>query len=89
VKLRLLFSLTILAHALAQASEPPGYYDSAKGKTEAELRAALHAIIRNHHVLPYSGTTHPNTADAIRALDEDPANTNMPKPYKNRNRALV
>ena len=66
----------LLCPALLQAGPPPGYYDSAQGKTGADLRAALHSIVHNHHVLPYSGSTHPNTGDAIRFLDEDPANTN-------------
>jgi endonuclease I len=66
----------LIVYGSARAAEPPGYYDAAQGKTGAELRAALHAIIRNHHSLPYSGSSHPNTADAIRDLDQDPANTN-------------
>lgn len=52
-------------------AEPPGYYNSAQNKTGAELRHALHVIIRGHIVVPYSLTD-----DALKALDEDPANTN-------------
>jgi endonuclease I len=69
--------LLFLAFPLVlHADPPPRYYDSAQGKTGAELRAALHAIIHNQHALPYTGSTHPHTGDAIRDLDQDPANTN-------------
>lgn len=58
------------------AQPPAGYYDSALSKTGPELRQALHLIIRGHIVIPYSSTSNPDTADALMALDEDPANTN-------------
>ena len=68
----LLVSGSLIAHA-----EPPaGYYLSAKGKTGADLRRALHQIIANHHVVPYASSTQPDTSDALQVLDEDPANTN-------------
>ena len=38
------------------APPPPGYYDPAEGKTGAALRAALHAIIDDHTVVPYADT---------------------------------
>lgn len=39
------------------------------------MRQALHVIVSGHRVIPYSsGAT--NTADALKVLDEDPANTN-------------
>jgi endonuclease I len=55
--------------------QPLGYYDAANGKTGAQLRQALHSIIRNHTVVPYSSTSF-DTSDALKILDEDPANTN-------------
>jgi hypothetical protein len=58
------------------AQAPPGYYDSAEGKVGVELRQALHNIIRNHHVIPYSSSTRTDTSDALKVLDEDAANTN-------------
>lgn len=61
--------------SLGQTSAPLSYYDSAAGKTGPALKAALHTIIRNHTVLPYTaGTT--DTWDAIKILDEDPTNAN-------------
>ena len=59
-----------------RADPPAGYYSAAEGKRGAELRVALHAIIRNHHVIPYSSSSPNDTSDALRELDEDPANTN-------------
>ena len=34
---------------------PPGYYDSANGKTGVALQAALHNIIKGHTVISYAG----------------------------------
>ncbi len=55
------------------AAPPPGYYQTAEGKAGGELRAALHAIIRAHHVIPYSSSGF-DTSDALKILDQDPAN---------------
>ena len=72
------FSLaSLLLVALAAISAPPpGYYSAADGKTGPVLRAALHSIIRNHHSFPYSSSSSFDTSDALKVLDEDPANTN-------------
>jgi len=67
-------TLFLLARLCVFAEPPAGYYATAEGKRGAELRAALHAIIRNHHVIPYSGGTGTNATDALSALEEDPAN---------------
>ena len=43
----------LLAGCLLALAEPPvGCYATAEGKRGVELRAALHVIIRNHHVIP-------------------------------------
>ncbi len=76
LSLRISVVLLLLGQLAMRADPPPGYYDSAEGKKGTSLRAALHAIVHNHHTLPYSGTPHPNTADALDDLDQDPANTN-------------
>lgn len=52
------------------------YYATAHGKAGVKLIAALHDIIRGHTVLPYSSTTRTDTREALRVLDEDPANPN-------------
>jgi endonuclease I len=57
------------------AAPPTGYYASAEGKAGADLRRALHVILTNATVIPYSSTGL-DTSDALRVLDEDPANTN-------------
>lgn len=52
--------LTALATAQATAQIPTGYYDALKGKTGAELKTAVHNIIKNAKVLEYgsgSGST--------------------------------
>ncbi len=70
----MLVGLSALA---AQGGVPSGYYDRALGKSGAELRWALHVIIRNHRVIPYSEATQLDTSDALKRLEEDPADTNL------------
>ena len=55
---------------------PVGYYTQALGKTGTKLRSALHEIINDHTNLPYSSSGTNNTEEALKRLDEDPANTN-------------
>ncbi len=59
------------SHAMA----PAGYYSTAEGKSGAVLRLALHLIITNAVLIPYSSTG-ADTSDALRILDQDPSNTN-------------
>ncbi|MFM1770570.1 MAG: hypothetical protein RJA22_3099 [Verrucomicrobiota bacterium] len=56
-----------------RADAPAGYYSTATGLSGAALRVALHEIINDHVVVPYSSTAG-DTADALAVLDEDPAN---------------
>ncbi|MGC3989695.1 MAG: endonuclease [Chthoniobacteraceae bacterium] len=58
----------------AQYDAPTGYYDGAVGKTSTALKTALHSIVATHTVLPYT-STQPDVWDALKALDEDPADT--------------
>jgi endonuclease I len=53
------------------ADPPPGYYDTAEGKTGAALRLALHQIIDDHAPLSYGGGA-TQTRGAIESLDESP-----------------
>jgi len=55
------------------AAPPPGYYAPAEGKAGSELRAALHAIIRAHHVITYFSSSF-DTSDALKVLDQSPTN---------------
>lgn len=50
--LAIIFLVTITT--LCQADPPEGYYASAIGKTESNLKMALHQIIDGHRVLPYT-----------------------------------
>src|SRR5690349_21397405 len=66
-----------LASALGLwADAPPGYYVTAEGQSGQALRSALHQIINNHHVIPYSGGATDVTA-ALKILDQasSPAKT--------------
>lgn len=46
------FFISVLA---LTAQIPNGYYNAANGKTGDELKAALHNIIKGHHVVSYNG----------------------------------
>ena len=65
----------VMAIFLCTTARAAGYYDSANGLTSTNLRFALHAIIRNHTVIPYSSSSF-DTSDALKVLDEDPSNSN-------------
>jgi endonuclease I len=66
----------LAAGVIALHADPPaGYYTTAEGKAGHELREALHTIIRNHHSLPYSSSGF-DTSDALKILDQNPAETN-------------
>ena len=69
--------VTIAVSAFSAFADPPlGYYEAAGGKTGSALREALHQIIRNHRVVPYSSDTRFDASDALKLLDQDPLNTN-------------
>lgn len=59
-----------------EAAPPANYYDSAQGKTGAELRQALHSLIKGHTVILYDSSSNVDSVDALKVLDEDPASTN-------------
>lgn len=53
---RFFLTLAFFISALALTAQiPNGYYDAANGKTGDELKAALHNIIKGHHVVSYEG----------------------------------
>src|SRR5512134_337376 len=70
-------SVVLVCMAISlRADPPPGYYQGATNKTAFALRAALHEIINDHNVIPYSSSSF-DTADALRILAQDlqnPAN---------------
>jgi endonuclease I len=65
--------LVLVCAVSACGDPPPGHYDTATNKAGQELRSALHAIIRNHRIIPYSSSAF-DTSDALKVLDEDPTN---------------
>src|ERR1044071_6060756 len=76
LKAQFLFLFLTLACGLRlSADAPPGYYVTAEGQSGQALRSALHQIIHDHRVIPYSGGATDVTA-ALKILDQDPNNTN-------------
>ena len=51
----LLLGILVLTSLALQAQIPNGYYNNANGKSGDELKAALHDIIKGHHVVSYNG----------------------------------
>jgi endonuclease I len=76
MKARLSLLLCFYA-AAAFAVWRPGHYNAAAGKTGTNLFAALHLIVSTGTTnIPYSSSTALDASDALRLIDEDPANTN-------------
>ena len=71
----LVVEMTLASGLGLRADAPPGYYDTAEGQSGQALRTALHQIINDHRVIPYSGGPTDVTA-ALKILDQDPDNTN-------------
>ena len=70
-------ALLVWISATARAAPRPGYYAGALGKAGTNLFAALHAIIATGTTnIPYSSSTRFDSSDALKILDENPANTN-------------
>lgn len=77
MKLRVSAFAILLFCVSALADPRPGYYAGALGKTGTHLFAALHAIIATGTTnIPYSSSTRFDTSDALKWIDENPANTN-------------
>lgn len=66
-------SISNTAHNNAPVSptSTTNYYQDAQGKTGAELKTALHTIIKNQTKLSYSSVT-----NALKETDQDPNNSN-------------
>src|ERR1019366_6540219 len=74
--LLLVCGVLLAGSADSRSEAPAGYYTTAEGKAGAELRRALHQVIHNHNVIPYSSSIRFDTSDALKVLDQDPASTN-------------
>jgi len=56
------------------AQIPKGYYDSAEGKTGAELKTALYNIIKGHTEFPYTFSHGTDVWDILKETDRDTNN---------------
>ena len=74
--LLLVCNALLVSSAASRSDPPPGYYTAAEGESGAALRQALHQVLHNHTVIPYGSGTRFDTSDALKALDQDPTNTN-------------
>ena len=74
MKRTFLFLLSVFLVLTAWAQVPSGYYDAAQGKTGAELKAALHNIIKGNVVYPYSSSSSTDVWDILKVTDQDPNN---------------
>ncbi len=62
-------------YGLVQVSIPQDYYQEANGKSSEQLKEALHQIISNHTVFPYTSSS-TDTWDILQLSDQDPENHN-------------
>ena len=61
-------------YGLVQSNIPQDYYQEANGKSSDELKEALHQIISNHVVFPYTSSSTTDTWDILELSDQDPDN---------------
>ena len=60
-------------YGIVQSNIPQGYYQDANGKSSDDLKEALHQIISNHSVFPYTSSS-TDTWDILQLSDQDPEN---------------
>ena len=60
-------------YGLVQVSIPQDYYQEANGKSSEQLKEAMHQIISNHIVFPYTSSS-TDTWDILQLSDQDPEN---------------
>lgn len=71
-------------YAVVQTNIPQGYYDQANNLSSDELKEALHQIISNHVIFPYTSNS-TDTWDILQQSDQDPnENNNMILVYTGR-----
>ena len=71
-------------YGIVQTNIPQGYYDQANNLSSDELKEALHQIISNHVVFPYTSNS-TDTWDILQESDQDPnENNNMILVYTGR-----
>ena len=67
-------------YGVVQTNIPQSYYDQANNLSSVELKEALHQIISNHVIYPYTSNS-TDTWDILQESDQDP--------YENNNMILV
>jgi len=60
-------------YGIVQPNIPQDYYQQANGKSSDNLKEALHQIISNHSVFPYTSAS-TDTWDILQLSDQDPEN---------------
>ncbi len=60
-------------YGIVQPNIPQDYYQEANGKSSDNLKEALHQIISNHSVFPYTSSS-TDTWDILQLSDQDPEN---------------
>ena len=60
-------------YGVVQSDIPQNYYEEANGKASEILKEALHQIISNHVVFPYTSSS-TDTWDILQLSDQDPQN---------------
>ena len=71
-------------YGVVQTNIPQGYYDQANNLSSDELKEALHQIISNHVIFPYTSNS-TDTWDILQQSDQDPnENNNMILVYTGR-----
>ena len=71
-------------YGVVQTNIPQGYYDQANNLSSDELKEALHQIISNHIIFPYTSNS-TDTWDILQESDQDPnENNNMILVYTGR-----
>ena len=71
-------------YGVVQTNIPQGYYDQANNLSSDELKEALHQIISNHVIFPYTSNS-TDTWDILQESDQDPnENNNMILVYTGR-----
>ncbi len=63
----------LLFTVLTYGQIPAGYYDAANNLSGADLKAALHNIIKGHKEYPYT-SSNTDVWDILKVADQDPAN---------------
>lgn len=71
---KILIALFLVVAIVGKAQIPDGYYNGVEDKCGAELKQALHNIIKGHRQYPYTSSNSTDVWDILKESDRDPAN---------------